>query len=66
MAGELGRHRSVHAVLLGGSVARGEHRPASDVDLLVAEEQVAPVRQIVDGLLVECISHSEAEWQCAL
>lgn len=63
VAGELGRHPSVHAVLLGGSVARGEHQPASDVDLLlVAGEQVAPVRQVVDGLLVECISHSEAEW----
>lgn len=62
-AHELAQHPQVEAVLLGGSVARNEHLPSSDVDLLViSDEPVVPVRQIVGGLLIECISHSEAEW----
>lgn len=65
MADELGRRRDVEAVLLAGSVARNEHQPTSDVDLLVVgpEADTLPVRVLIDGLLVEQISHTEAGWR---
>lgn len=62
-AAELGLRGDVDAVLLGGSVARGEHRSSSDVDLLVVAEYVdLPVRVVVGGVLLERIVHSEAGW----
>ncbi|MBG0830712.1 nucleotidyltransferase domain-containing protein [Planomonospora sp. ID67723] len=65
-AGELAARDDVLAVLIGGSVARREHRPTSDVDLLVvtAEQTSLPVsrRTVRDGLLVEWIARTEAAW----
>lgn len=56
----------VLAVLLAGSVCRGEHMPTSDVDLLVVTTDGATpgvgTRRPVDGLLVESIARTEAEW----
>ncbi|MEV0186364.1 nucleotidyltransferase domain-containing protein [Streptomyces sp. NPDC050625] len=56
----------VLAVLLSGSVCRGEHVATSDIDLLVVTTEdssleLAP-RQLVDGLLVEWIARPEAQW----
>lgn len=64
MADELSHRRGVEAVLLAGSVARGEQWATSDLDLLVVgpEADTLPVRVMIDGLLVERISHSEAGW----
>lgn len=64
MAQELGHRRDVEAVLLAGSVARDEHLATSDLDLLVVgpEADTLPVRVMIDGLLVERISHTEAGW----
>jgi len=64
MAVELGHREDVEAVLLAGSVARDQHRPSSDVDLLVVGPDISTlaVRVGVDGLLVERIAHSEAGW----
>ena len=54
------------AVLIAGSVCRGEHVATSDVDLLVVttEDSLLEVgpRRLVDGLLVEWIARPEAEW----
>lgn len=63
-AAELAARDDVAAVLLGGSVVRGEHQPSSDVDLLVVgpESTELPVRRVVRGVLVERTSHSEAGW----
>lgn len=52
----------VQAVLLAGSVARGEHLASSDVDLLVVGPESMDVRVEVGGLLVERIAHSEQAW----
>jgi predicted nucleotidyltransferase len=64
---ELAERDGVLAVLLAGSVCRGEHVAASDVDLLVvtAEDSLLEVgpRRLVDGLLVEWIARPEAEWR---
>jgi len=64
MAVELGRRDDVEAVLLAGSVARDQHRPSSDIDLLVIgpDSSTLAVRIVVDGLLIERIAHSEAGW----
>ncbi|MFI6509019.1 nucleotidyltransferase domain-containing protein [Streptosporangium sp. NPDC050855] len=66
VAGELGARDDVLAVLIGGSVARGEHLAASDVDLLVVtdERTSLPVsrRTVRDGLLVEWIARTEDAW----
>ena len=54
------------AVMLVGSVARGTARPDSDVDLLVVSppDATVPARnRMVDGLLVEVIGKSQAEWE---
>jgi hypothetical protein len=61
---ELSRRGDVEAVLLAGSVARNQHHPSSDVDLLVVgpDSSTLAVRVLVDGLLVERIAHSEAGW----
>ncbi len=61
---ELACRDDVHAVLLGGSVARNEHRPTSDIDLLVVvgEDFALPVREMHGDLLVERISHTEQGW----
>ncbi|GAA3446838.1 nucleotidyltransferase domain-containing protein [Planomonospora venezuelensis] len=66
VAGELGARDDVLAVLIGGSVARGEHLAASDVDLLVVtgEQTSLPVsrRTVRGGLLVEWIARTEDAW----
>lgn len=63
VAHDLATRTTAQAVLLAGSVARGDHLPTSDVDLLVVDsESGIPMRQTVDSVLVECISHSEADW----
>lgn len=56
----------VLAVLLSGSVARREHCPTSDVDLILVAEQEPQrplVRKMREGLLIEVIEHSEFEWR---
>ena len=64
VAETLSRRDDVLAVLLGGSVARGEHQPSSDVDLLVVgtDDLDLPTRQNHRGFLVERISHTERAW----
>jgi predicted nucleotidyltransferase len=62
----LAERDDVLAVLIAGSVCRGEHVATSDVDLLVVTTEdsrleVGP-RRLVDGLLVEWIARAEAEW----
>jgi predicted nucleotidyltransferase len=63
---DLAGRDDVLAVLIAGSVCRGEHVATSDIDLLVvtAEDSSleAGLRRLVDGLLVEWIARSEAEW----
>ena len=63
---QLARRNDVLAVLLAGSVCRGEHVAASDIDLLVvtAEDSLLEVgpRRLVEGLLVEWIARPEAQW----
>ena len=62
---ELADRDDVLAVLLGGSVGRGEHLATSDVDLAVVTTEDASLegsRRLVDGLLVECGAFSEAGW----
>jgi hypothetical protein len=67
VASEVAERDDVLAVLLAGSVCRGEHVPSSDIDLIVVTTEDSPPdawpRQLVDGLLVECAAHSEAEWR---
>lgn len=60
----LARRDDVYAVLLGGSVARGEHQTSSDIDLLIVGDDTfdLPVRQTHGGLLVERIAHTERAW----
>ncbi|MEV4749320.1 nucleotidyltransferase domain-containing protein [Streptosporangium sp. NPDC049248] len=63
---ELAERDDVLAVLLAGSVCRGEHVATSDIDLLVVTTEdsaleVGP-RRLVQGLLVEWIARPEAEW----
>ncbi len=64
-AEELVQRDDVRAVLLTGSVARGEHRAVSDVDLLVVgpEATAVPVRAVTSGVLVERIAHSVKGWE---
>jgi predicted nucleotidyltransferase len=62
----LAERDDVLAVLIAGSVCRGEHVATSDVDLLVVTTEdssleVAP-RRLVDGLLVEWIARPEPDW----
>jgi len=62
----LAERDDVLAVLIAGSVGRGEHVATSDVDLLVVTTEdssleVAP-RRLVDGLLVEWIARPEPDW----
>jgi predicted nucleotidyltransferase len=62
---DLARRTDVLAVLITGSVGRGDHVPASDVDLLVVtadDHTLEPTRRLCDGLLVEWGARSEAEW----
>ena len=65
-AGELAERSDVLAVMIAGSVARGEHVASSDVDLLVVTSEDAELqtseRSLVDGLLVEWIARPEAVW----
>jgi predicted nucleotidyltransferase len=63
---ELAVREDVLAVLLSGSVGRGEHVETSDIDLLVVTTdgsalEVGP-RRLVEGLLLEWIARSEGEW----
>jgi predicted nucleotidyltransferase len=66
IAGELAARSDVLAVMIAGSVARGEHVASSDVDLLVVTSSDAELatseRALVDGLLVEWIARPEAAW----
>jgi hypothetical protein len=63
----LAERDDVLAVLLSGSVGRGEHVATSDVDLLVVTAEDSSVqpgpRRLVDGLLVEWIAKPEAQWR---
>jgi predicted nucleotidyltransferase len=62
---DLASRTDVLAVLITGSVGRGDHVPASDVDLLVVtanDHTLEPTRRLRDGLLVEWGARSEAEW----
>lgn len=63
---ELAARSDVLAVLIGGSVGRGEHMASSDVDVVVVVDErssLAPTRRrLQDGLLVEWIARTEAEW----
>lgn len=56
----------VLAVMVAGSVARGEHVTSSDVDLLIVtsedSELATAERSLVEGLLVEWIARPEAVW----
>lgn len=63
-ADSIAEREDVQAVLLTGSVARGEHCASSDVDLLVVGPETAdlPVRRVAQGHLVERIAHSESGW----
>lgn len=66
VASEAWSRPDVLAVLLSGSVARREHRPTSDADLILvaAEEPPCPLTRVMrGGLLVEVIEHSESEWR---
>lgn len=58
----------IRAVLLGGSVARGNHCASSDIDLLIVGPEVDELQvRVMDGeLLVERISHSEPQWRLRL
>jgi hypothetical protein len=63
---DLAGRDDVLAVLIAGSVGRGEHVTASDVDLLVVTTgdsvlEAGP-RRLVDGLLMEWIARPEAAW----
>lgn len=63
---ELAQREDVLAVLLSGSVSRGEHMATSDIDLLVVTAddsslEVGP-RRLIDGLLLEWIARPETEW----
>jgi predicted nucleotidyltransferase len=63
----LAERDDVLAVLLSGSVCRGEHVATSDIDLLVVTTEdssleVGP-RRLIDGLLVEWVARPEAEWR---
>lgn len=66
VADEIGRRSDVLAVMIAGSVARGEHVGSSDVDLLLVSSADAQIstsqRWLVDGLLVEWIARTEADW----
>lgn len=67
VAAEAVQRRQVIAVLLSGSIARGDAVPCSDVDLVfITIPGVDPVglrREVRDGVLVETVSHSEPEWR---
>ncbi|MEV4380255.1 nucleotidyltransferase domain-containing protein [Streptosporangium sp. NPDC049644] len=56
----------VLAVLLAGSVCRGEHVATSDIDLLVVTTEDSALeagpRRLVQGLLAEWVARPEAEW----
>lgn len=63
---ELAERDDVLAVLIAGSVGRGEHVTSSDIDLLIVTTEdsrleVGP-RRLVEGLLVEWVARPEAEW----
>jgi predicted nucleotidyltransferase len=64
---ELAARDDVLAVLLSGSVCRGEHVPTSDIDLLVVTTEDSSLetgpRRLVDGLLVEWVARPEEEWR---
>lgn len=66
VASELAAREDVLAVLISGSVARGEHQPSSDVDLLAVCTDGSPLptadRSVRGGLLVELIARTEAAW----
>ena len=54
------------AVLLHGSVVRGQQRPDSDIDLLVVTDdnrRQLPRHQALDGFDVEAIVGTSSEWQ---
>jgi predicted nucleotidyltransferase len=66
MAEEIGLRPDVLAVMVAGSVARGDHVSSSDVDLLIVSSTGAQIdrsrRWLVDGLLVEWIARTEQDW----
>lgn len=66
VAVELAARADVLAVLIGGSVARGEHQPSSDIDLLIVCTDASPLptadRSVRGGLLVEWIARTEPAW----
>jgi predicted nucleotidyltransferase len=64
VAESLARRDDVEAVLLGGSVGRGEHQASSDIDLLIVSTDAfaLPVRETYGELLVERIAHTEGDW----
>jgi predicted nucleotidyltransferase len=67
VAAELSSRHDVIAVMLHGSVARGDATTSSDVDLVVVVVEDPPgsamKRYIRDGILIECISRSETAWR---
>lgn len=65
VAAELATAPHSLAVLITGSVGRGEHVPPSDVDLLVVAakgRRLRTTRGVRHGLLVEAIVKTEQEW----
>lgn len=64
VARELTSRTTVQAVLLAGSLARNEHLITSDIDLLVVDSVTdEPLRRtMVDGVLVETITHTGSGW----
>lgn len=66
-ANDLAGRDDVLAVLLSGSVCRGEHMASSDIDLLVVTTDQSDLeigrRQLVDGLLLEWIARPEADFR---
>jgi predicted nucleotidyltransferase len=66
VAAELAAREDVLAVLIGGSVARGEHQPSSDVDLVIVCAGDSPLpaasRSVRGGLVVEALARTESAW----
>lgn len=67
VGGELASRDDVLAVLITGSIGRGEHVESSDVDLAVvladdSRGTQAANRTLRDGLLVEWGARTEADW----
>ena len=61
VANEIGRRTDVLAVMVGGSVARGDHVASSDVDLVVVTSDDAQLATS-ERSLVEWIARTESAW----